>query len=299
MRKLLFSNHRLARYFVSFFLLFVLMPYRAGAYHGSDQKPVSSFGESFLDAGGRLGEALLDDGSYLFRSVFNDVGDILKAPFEGDEIISTKNIVTSALLLSAVPATIYGLDNPVRRNVRHMNDETASVLQNAGLGTTLGGLGLVYGWGVLSQNEEARHVALTGLEAMGAVSLTGLGVKAAFGRRRPSEGEGPRAFFKGGDSFPSGKTGLAFVAATALSEGFDNRWWAAVPAYSLAFMTGVGRMGKDAHWASDILVSAIGGIGTTKLLFYLHRQREWPSSLAIVPMTTDKGVAGASLRFSW
>ena len=299
MRKLLFSNHRLARYFISFFLLFVLMPYRAGAYHGSDQKPVSSFGESFLDAGGRLGEALLDDGSYLFRSVFNDVGDILKAPFERDEIVSTKNILTGALLLGSVPATIYGLDNPIRRNVRNMNDETADVLRNVGLGATLGGLGLVYGWGVYSRNDEARHVVLTGMEGMGVASLLGLGAKAAFGRNRPRDGDGPQAFFKGGDSFPSGQSTLAFAAATALSEGFNDRWWAAVPAYSLALMTGIGRIGKDAHWASDVLASALIGVGTTKLFFYLHRERDVPSSLVITPMVTERGALGASFNFSW
>ena len=63
---------------------------------------------------------------------------------------------------------------------------------------TMGGLGAVYGWGILSRNEEARHVALTGLEGMGVASLLGLGVEAAFGRRRPREGDEPRGFFKGG-----------------------------------------------------------------------------------------------------
>lgn len=167
------------------------------------------------------------------------------------------------------------------------------------MGGTLGGLGLVYGWGVYSRNDEARHVVLTGIEGIGVASLLGLGAKAAFGRRRPSEDDGPRAFFKGGESFPSSQSTIAFAAATALSEGFENRWRAAVPAYGLAMMTGIGRMGKDAHWASDVLGSALLGVGITKLLFYLHRQREWPSSLSIVPMTTDKGVTGASLSFSW
>ncbi len=180
-----------------------------------------------------------------------------------------------------------------------MKSGTSNALNYVGLGTTVGGLGLVYGWGALSRNEEARHVALTGVEGVGLASLLGVGAKFAFGRNRPSDGGGPRAFFKGGDSFPSTQSTLAFAAATALSEGFDNRWWAAVSAYSFALMTGIGRIGKDKHWASDILTSALIGVGTTKMVFYLHREREGQSSLFITPMLSDRGVAGARLSFAW
>ncbi|MFQ5851622.1 MAG: phosphatase PAP2 family protein [Candidatus Binatia bacterium] len=261
----------------------------------------ASVSDTLMDMGASVGEAVLDDGKYLLSSVLNDTGDILKAPFAVGErgVVNTKSVLTGALVLGSIPATIYGLDNPIRRNVRKMNDGTAGPLQNIGLGMTIGGLGAVYGWGILSRNEGARHVALTGLEGMGVASLLGLGAEAAFGRRRPREGGGPRGFFKGGESFPSGKSILAFSAATALSEGFKNRWWATIPAYGLAVMTGIGRMGKDAHWASDILASALIGVGTTKLLFYLHRQREVPSSLVITPMVTERGAVGARLNFTW
>ncbi len=288
----------LPNYLCCLLLFFVLIPLPAWAYHGTDQKPATSLSESLISSGEKLGGALADDGAYFFRSVLNDMGDLLKLPFEEKEI-GMRDIVTGALVVGSIPATIYGLDDPIRRNVRNMPDGTADILRNIGLGGTLGGLGLVYGWGVYSRNDEARHVVLTGMEGMGVASLLGLGAKAAFGRNRPRDGDGPRAFFKGGDSFPSGQSTLAFAAATALSEGFNNRWWASVPAYGLALMTGIGRMGKDAHWTSDVLASALIGVGTTKLLFYLHRQREWPSSLSIIPMTTDKGVVGASLSFSW
>jgi len=64
-------------------------------------------------------------------------------------------------------------------------------------------------------------------------------------------------------------------------------------------MTGVGRMGKDAHWASDILGSALVGAGTTELLFYLHRQRENPTSLIILPMLPGQRAPGVSVGFNW
>jgi hypothetical protein len=64
-------------------------------------------------------------------------------------------------------------------------------------------------------------------------------------------------------------------------------------------MTGVGRMGKDAHWASDILGSALVGAGTTELLFYLHREREKPTSLIILPMVPGHGAMGVTVGFNW
>jgi membrane-associated phospholipid phosphatase len=64
-------------------------------------------------------------------------------------------------------------------------------------------------------------------------------------------------------------------------------------------MSGVGRLGKDAHWASDFLGSAIVGAGTTELLFYLHREREKPTSLIILPMVPGHGAMGATVSFNW
>lgn len=258
----------------------------------------ASISDTLLDARDNLVDAVPDDGAYFLNSVLSDVGDVLKLPFEKHDI-RIREVLTATVLIGSIPATIYGLDNPIRRNVRKMNDNTANALEYVGLGTTVGGLGLIYGWGVFSRNEEARHVALTGVEGVGAASLVGLGLKAAFGRKRPSEGEGSRAFFKGGESFPSERSTIAFAAAAALSEGFNNKWWVAAPAYSLALATGIGRMGKDAHWASDVLTAALIGAGTTKLLFYLHRDRNVLSPLFVTPMVSDRGVKGASLGFNW
>lgn len=280
------------------FVNFLFIP-PASAYHGEDKKPAPSFGDSLKEAGENFVDVLPDDARYFFGSILDDVVDLAKLPTEENEI-TAKKILAGTVLLGTIPAMIYGLDNPIRRNIRNMNPGTASALNYVGLGTTVGSLGVVYGWGVFSRNDDARHVALTGVRGIGMASLVNLSLKFAFGRQRPGKGDGPRAFFKGGDSFPSAQSTMAFAAATALSEGFNNRWWAAVPAYSLALMTGVGRMGKDAHWASDVLASSLIGIGTTEMLFYLHRKREWPtSSLTITPMVTERGVGGAVLGFSW
>jgi membrane-associated phospholipid phosphatase len=105
------------------------------------------------------------------------------------------------------------------------------------------------------------------------IGLAGL-TKVTFGRERPDADRGSTAWFTGGSSFVSDSAAPAFAIAEAVSETFDHAWWITAPAYATATAVGVGRMGKDRHWASDILGSALLGIGTTKLVTYLHRQRE-------------------------
>ena len=99
-------------------------------------------------------------------------------------------------------------------------------------------------------------------------------MKVTFGRERPDSGKEPLAWFQGGKSFVSGDTTPAFALAEAVSAGFDHRWEVMIPAYVAATAVGVGRMGRDRHWASDILASTFLGIGTTKLFNYMHRHRE-------------------------
>jgi hypothetical protein len=158
-------------------------------------------GQPSASAGEHLSTLLADDGRYLFRSLYSDGVDPLKLPLRFKEVRLT-DVMIATVVLGTIPATIYGLDDPLRRNAKHIPDSTAGNLTTIGQGTTLGSVGLLYGWGLYGQNEAARHAVLTGAEGIGLSSLFTVGIKAAFGRQRPKTGEGPRAFFQGGQSFP-------------------------------------------------------------------------------------------------
>jgi membrane-associated phospholipid phosphatase len=284
-----------------FYILFlVVLPISPGSDSlAAEPDPDTSPGQSSSIAGPSLPTLLADDGSYLVRSLYRDGVDLIKLPLRITEV-TLPDILVATVVVGTIPATVYGLDDRIRRNVKNIPDSTAGTLTTVGQGTTLGSLGVIYGWGLYSHNDEARHAVLTGVEGIGLSSLLTVGMKYAFGRKRPNAGKGPFKFFEGGQSFVSGDTTPTFAAAATISEAFDYHWWAAIPAYSLAVMTGVGRMGKDAHWASDILGSALVGAGTTELLFYLHRQREKPTSLIILPMLpAGHGATGVNVGFSW
>jgi hypothetical protein len=155
-------------FYILFFFVFVLSP--GIDSHASDQDPAASSAQSSSIAGESLSKLLADDGSYLFRSLYSDGLDLLKLPLRVQEVTLT-DVLVATVVLGTIPATIYGLDDPLRRNAKNIPDSTAGNLTAVGQGTTLGSLGLIYGWGLYSHNDEARHAVLTGVEGIGLSSL--------------------------------------------------------------------------------------------------------------------------------
>lgn len=88
-------------------------------------------------------------------------------------------------------------------------------------------------------------------------------VKHSAGERRPDGSDD--------NSFPSGHTATAFVAATILHKeyGQTRSPWFSVAGYGVATATGVMRTAHNRHWASDILVGAGIGIISTDIGYAL------------------------------
>ena len=67
----------------------------------------------------------------------------------------------------------------------------------------------------------------------------------------------------------------------------------------MAAAVGLGRMGQDAHWLSDIVGSALLGVGTTELFLHMHALHGAnPSRYRIFPVPVRGGVGlGVSVVF--
>lgn len=77
------------------------------------------------------------------------------------------------------------------------------------------------------------------------------------------------------NSFPSGHTAQAFVAATFLHKELgDESVLYSIAGYSLATTIGLFRMANNKHWASDVLAGAAIGILATNLAYKLG-QYKW------------------------
>lgn len=80
----------------------------------------------------------------------------------------------------------------------------------------------------------------------------------------------PRPDGTSNNSFPSGHTATAFVAATILHKeyGLTRSPWYSVAGYSLATATGALRVMNNRHWISDVLCGAGIGIISTDLGYF-------------------------------
>ncbi|HEX3849299.1 MAG TPA: phosphatase PAP2 family protein [Steroidobacteraceae bacterium] len=112
-------------------------------------------------------------------------------------------------------------------------------------------------------------------------AVAAIALKRAFGRARPSQGDGPNAWFKGSccESFPSGEVTLqaSFVTPFIANYAGENKWvWALelLPVYDA-----VARVKSHAHWQSDVLAG--WALGTAA--GYWSSTRSVPLSVRILP----------------
>lgn len=254
-----------------------------------------------LEGGQQAGASIKGELTYLGRTVWADAKSIARAPLEVGRVreITLRQALIGALVVGSIGGMI-ALDDDIRKGAKDMDRSAAAALQDTGTALSWAGLAALYGAGWWKDEPQWRHEAFTGAESVlvsfGLVKLT----KVTFGRQRPDSGKGAKDWFSGGTSFISDAATPPFAMAEAVSESFDHAWWVTIPAYVAATAVGVGRMGKDRHWASDIVASALLGIGTTKLFTHMHHQREQAAPhVTFSPMITSDDTVGfrLTLRF--
>ncbi|MDU0370061.1 phosphatase PAP2 family protein [Hymenobacter endophyticus] len=104
------------------------------------------------------------------------------------------------------------------------------------------------------------------------------------------------------NSFPSGHTAQAFLAASIVHTEFrDKSQWYGVGAYTIATSVAALRMLNDRHWQSDVVAGAGIGILSAHLGYLSHRNR-WGrkprlKGVSAAPMAWPGGTAG--LTVTW
>ena len=150
---------------------------------------------------------------------------------------------------------------------------------------------LAYGIGRLTKARAFTDVAWHATEAVIITSTASTIVRGALGRTRPfvsreetgeydaydyhpGKGFGQLAY----RAFPSIHAATSFAAASVLSAEARRRapaaGWVVTPvAYGLATLPGLGRMYKDKHWASDVLMGAVLGEVVGRAVVRWHHTR--------------------------
>ena len=187
-----------------------------------------------------------------------------------DSVLRSPRFYLAVLGVGALWGGSFALDQTLRSHLHNMSPSDADLLQNISYGSISTSAALLYAYGFYTADASTRQNTLTAGEGAGVASLVNVGIKAAFGRLRPNQDDHSHtAFFRGGASFFSGDVTPMFGLAAGISENFDNAWYIAAPAYSLALLDGFGRMGHDAHWFSDVVGAGMLGYGTTELFLRL------------------------------
>lgn len=101
------------------------------------------------------------------------------------------------------------------------------------------------------------------------------------------------------NSFPSGHTAQAFVAATFMHKeyGKQNPWYS-VLAYGTATSVGVLRMMNNRHWSTDVLMGAGIGILSTNMVYLLHNEKRIRKTRIFMVPSYNKGNIGLNTIIS-
>jgi membrane-associated phospholipid phosphatase len=100
------------------------------------------------------------------------------------------------------------------------------------------------------------------------------------------------------NSFPSGHTATAFVAAEFLHQEYrDESIWISVGGYAVATLTGCLRISNNRHWFSDVVAGAGIGILSVKAVYWAYpslqkiwRKKDSKNMQSLIFPSFDNGV---------
>ena len=131
-----------------------------------------------------------------------------------------------------------------------------------------------YAFGRATDNRVVSHLGMDLVRSTIEVGALTYGLKAAFGRERPT-GECC--------AFPSGHASVTFASATVLQRHLG--WKAALPTYTVATYVAMSRLHENRHWLSDV----VGG-ATLGLIVGRTVTRHGRANYTLAPMPVPGGI---------
>lgn len=146
-----------------------------------------------------------------------------------------------------------------------------------GLAATLGG---VWVYGLKGNHPHALETGQLELETLVNTFLIYTPMQFIAGRQRPGEGNGHGDFFKHrmiNTSFPGGHAMFTWAMATVVAHEYSQPW-VRVLNYTAAFTVTLSRFMAQDHWASDMWVGTVLGLGIGTEIFHAHCDPDLSSS---------------------
>jgi membrane-associated phospholipid phosphatase len=224
------------------------------------------------------------------KLVLDDTWHVLSSPARWNQ----KEWLWAGLGMGTVVAVGAWADKPIEKEFQKhrtkSNDNFSKAIEPFGAEYSFIVLGVFEVYGLAFHNDNARAVAQDGLaSSIIAASIITPSLKAAIGRKRPSQDAGPHEFspFSGRHSFPSLHATQAFAVASVIAEHYDSPL-VKIGSYAVASMVGYARMEQKAHWASDVLAGALIGSLVGREIVHFNRDKRYEISLI-----TDENMVGA------
>ncbi len=167
-------------------------------------------------------------------------------------------------------------------------DQSGIWARNYQTGLEYGVIGLeVAGSLWLGDNDELGHTFWQSVDSSVISGIAATGLKYAFSRARPYQGDNPNLWFQGSgyQSFPSGEVTLqaSFVTPFIVNYRGQDPWvWAleVLPVYDA-----IARLKSQAHWQTDVIAGWALGTGVG----YWSTTRAIPISVQVLPKGLSVG----------
>lgn len=197
-----------------------------------------------------------------FISFLNTGGNLYSSFTQFDK--STQiNTAGSLVFMAAGYSIDYNSKKFASLNHSDFNNALFSIDKVYGSGYTLIGIGGLYGYGILFNNDNIRNLGLQTIEAVGYAGLITSVLKAVVGRSRPYANEGKARFrpfnvHAAYTSFPSGHATVSFAVSTVLANN-TNSLFLKILCYSASTLVIGARIYHNAHWLSDVITGGLIG----------------------------------------
>jgi hypothetical protein len=173
--------------------------------------------------------------------------------------------------LGGFTAALFATDTTVSRNLSN----TPSTLRryrhisDYGVYSSAAGAGALYLLGLATDNEHQRETGfLSGESAIDSLMVVE-GLKYVTGRLRPKQGNGTGAFGRGGASFPSEHSAVAWAIASTLAHEYPSPFMKFL-SYGTATVISASRITGKEHFPSDVVVGAALGYLSSEYVYRHH-----------------------------
>ena len=234
-----------------------------------------------------------DPGKQPFLRMFlRDEVDMWTSPFRGSSY-SSRGFIKYVIPFTLVTGALIATDRQTSNLLPNTEDQSKWSLRVSQIGAPYTLAGISAGMYLISRktkDKKARETGFLGAEVIAHTQIFTLVLKSATQRTRPGDAKeeniGGTAFWRGGDSFPSGHASGSFGLATIFAYEYGKQHkWVPYVAYGLASVVAASRLSAQKHWVSDIFVGGSMGFLVGRYIYKVHHD---PRVDGVVPRRAER-----------